>query len=251
MSTSAENYALEVWERPVEDSKWSISGSTITTTGKYYAYGDLQQAAYGLDATYLYASITAVGDFIGEVGQSPSTVGLKARYNFYFGLGTDPTDRFLLNIDDGSAVATGSFSSLGKVFQDANGDALGAGLSVTYDSSGGAESGTNGFESEIAAGQLLSRRTGNTIEMAIPLASLGLTSGDFSQVNFMYAGLATSNPSSPTDIFANDAYSATPGSGVEFDTLSLVPEPGSALTVLAGMVTLLLQRRRTMADASV
>lgn len=247
MSTSAENYAYEVWERPVEDSKWSISDGMITTTGKYYAYGDLQQAGFGLDATYLYASFTSVGDFIDEVGQSPTFVGLKARYNFYFGVTGDLTKQFLLTIADGSSVRTSSFGSIGKVYRDANGDALGSGLTITYDSSGGAEQGlSNGFESEIATGSLLARRTGTTIELAVPYASLGLNAADFSMLAYAYAGLATSNPSSNTDLFANDQFSARAGSGVEYDTLALVPEPGSAVLTLSGALMLFgISRRRT------
>jgi hypothetical protein len=153
----------------VEDSKWSISGGLITTTGKYYAYGDLQQAGFGLDATYLYASLTSVRDFIHEVGQSPGVVGLKARYSFYFGVTSDLTKQFLLTIDDGSAVGTSAFGSIGKIYQDANGNALGSGLTNTYDSSGGAEQAlSDGFEAEIAAGSLFARRTGTTIELAVP-----------------------------------------------------------------------------------
>jgi hypothetical protein len=246
VSTSAENYAYEVWERPVEDSKWSISADTITTTGKYYAYGDLQQAGFGLDAIYLYASFTSAGDFIHEVGQSPTFVGLKARYNFYFGVAGDSTKQFLLTIDDGSSVGTGSFGSIGKVYQDANGNVLGSGLTITLDSSGGAEQGlSDGFEAEIATGSMLARRTGTTIELAVPYASLGLNASDFSQLAYAYAGLTTSNPSSPTNLFVNDQFSAAAGSGVEYDTLALVPEPGSSVLALSGALILFgISRRR-------
>jgi len=51
---SSEIYSNEIWERSVEDGKWVESGGYRTTTGKYYAYGDLSSAALGYDEHYLY-----------------------------------------------------------------------------------------------------------------------------------------------------------------------------------------------------
>lgn len=248
ITTPVEDYDMEVWERPLEDGKWSTSGNTITTTGKYYGYGDIKEASYGVDSTNLYVRITAASDELGEIGKPADPVGLKARQYFYFGVGLTSTKRFFLNIDDGSSVSEGStFGQIGKVYRDNDGDAIGAGISVTYDDNNAEQNG-NGFETEVAPSALLARRNGFSIEMMIALSALGLTSGEFSQVNFAYAGLAVSNPSSNTDVFANDQFRFAAGVGVEYDTVSVmpsvVPEPGSTLCLVVGTATLLLRRRR-------
>ena len=168
-STSSEDYANEIWERSVEDGKVTLSGGIMTTTGKYYAYGDLAEGSFGSDSTYLYARFVTVGDFYQEPGLSPQTQGLKGKYVFYFGLDGDPTQQYVLSIDDGSSVSDSGFASAGKVYQDSNGDVPGSGLNVTYDSSGGAESFSNGFDAELSTAVMLARRSGTTLEMELEL----------------------------------------------------------------------------------
>jgi hypothetical protein len=244
MSASAEYYPWEVWERPLEDGKWTTNAVTYTTTGKYYAYADLQEGSFGYDSTWLYVKFVSAGAFIHEVGKSPEAHLLNARYNFYFQATGVATNRFLLNVPDGSAISTGGFSPVGKVYQDANGNVLGSGLTVTYDSSGGAEKNlTDGFEKEILPGELVGRRSGTTVELALRYTGLGLTSSSFNSLPFAYIGLAVSNPSSNNDIFANDEFPFAAGFGVEYDTL-IVPEPSAAILFLCGTTGLLVRRRR-------
>ena len=244
VSTSTEDYANEIWERSVEDGKITLSGGTMTTTGKYYAYGDLAEGSFGSDSTYLYARFVTVGDFFQEPGSSPQTQGLKGKYAFYFGIDGDPTQQYALSIDDGSSVSDSGFASAGKVYQDANGDVPGSGLNVTYDSSGGAESSSNGFDTELSAAVLLARRSGTTLEMELELSSIGLTQADLDDLSYIFLGVGISNPSSAQDLFANDHFPSAFGSGVEYDTLFINPEPGTALLLGLGLLGLAVRRNR-------
>ena len=92
---------------------------------------------------------------------------------------------------------------------------------------------------------LRATRTGTTLEMELDLASIGLTQGDLTNLAYMYIAVGISNPSAPQDLFANDSFSAAFGSGVEFDTLLLSPEPGTASLLGLGLVGLAWLRRRS------
>jgi hypothetical protein len=247
----AEDYANELWERPVEDAKWVESGGYRTTTGKYYAYGDLSAAALGYDNQYLYLSFTTVGSFVQNVGEGPIDSGLKAQYYMYFGVGDDPDKRYLVNLGNGSSVNAGGFTQIGKLYHDANQDLFGSGLLHTYDSTGGLEKDlSDGFESEIGSALVYSRSNGlNTIEMALDLASAGLNQSQVANLGFLYFAAATSNPSGPGDLFAHDEFREAPGQGQEYDTLGAitilsVPEPSSSMLSAAAVVLLLAKRRR-------
>ena len=61
--------------------------------------------------------------------------------------------------------------------------------------------------------------------MELELVSIGLTQADLDDLSYMYLAIGISNPSSPQDLFANDHFSAAFGSGVEYDTMHLLPEP--------------------------
>ncbi len=243
VSTAAEDYENEVWERSAEDGKITLSGGTMTTTGKYYAYGDLAEGSFGSDSIYLYGRFVAVGDYFQEPGKSPDVQGLKGKYYLYFGVDGDPTNQFVLIIDDGTAVSDAGFADAGKVYQDANGDVPGSGLNVTYDSSGGGEASlSDGFESEISSANLQAQRSGLTLEMQLELSTIGLIQADLDDLSYMYLAIAISNPSSAQDLFANDEFSAAFGSGIEYDSLHL-PEPSTGSLVLVGLVLIGCARR--------
>ena len=77
--------------------------------------------------------------------------------------------------------------------------------------------------------------------MAVLLSDLGLVLSDFdTDLDYAYTGLAVSNPSSSdTDLFVNDHFPESIGSGVEYDTLqmgTLVPEPATLIVLLIGLV---------------
>ena len=249
VDTSAENYAEELWERSIEDNKWTTSGGVHTTTGKYYAYGDITTTTYTFDDDFLYLSVTTAGDFTDD-GGSISTSGLKGHYYYYFGRGSE---RYALNIDDGSSLGSSWDSGYIKLYEDSNVDLLGSGIAVTYDDTGGNEANiSDGYENEIS-GTIFARAdtATHTVEMALGLAGLGWTEMDFYDAEFSMVGIAVSNPSSVTNLFANDEFPFASGSGVEYDTVALsispaaVPEPGVAsLVLIAAMVSCARRSRR-------
>ena len=78
-------------------------------------------------------------------------------------------------------------------------------------------------------------------------ADFAVIDGTLGNMDYFYLGIAESNPSSTTALFANDEFTETIGSGVEYDTLALagpaIPEPATlGLLVLGGLA--LLRRRR-------
>lgn len=237
VATAAENYSAELWERPIEDGKWTTSGSLHTTTGKYYAYGDIATVTYTFDANFFYLSVTVVGDYSDD-GGSISTAGLKGHYYYYFGKGAE---RYALNVDDGSALGSSWGGGSIKLYEDGNGDLLGSGIGVTYDDTGGNEGNiSDGYDNEISGTVFARADTGtHTVEMALGLGSIGWTEQDFYDAEFSMVGVAVSNPSSVSDLFANDEFPFASGNGVEYDTVEVslspaaVPEPGPAAFLFA------------------
>ena len=248
VATSAEDYAAERWERSIEDDKFTTSGGTHTSTGKYYAYGDITTVTYSFDDDFLYLSVVVAGDFADD-GGSLSTSGLKGHYYYYFGKGAE---RYALNVDDGSSLGSSWSSSSIKLFEDGNVDLLGTGIGITYDDTGGSEADdSDGYENQIS-GTIFARAdtATHTVEMALGLGDLGWSEQDFYDSEFSMVGVAVSNPSSVTDLFANDEFAFASGNGVEYDTVALaltppipVPEPDALMFLLAGGCLLGLRRR--------
>jgi len=257
VDTSAESYVDELWERSFEDNKASVSGSKVTTSGKYYAFGDLWKGGYGFDDNFLYIRFESRGTFMHEAGKSDtSEIGLKGHYYFYFGLENSPTNRFVVNVDDGTSVSDSGFSSIGKVYQDSNGDVGGTSFTETYDSTNKAEGdASDGFEDEISNANVLSRRSNAVLEIAVELGSINLTRTDIEGAyDFAHIGISVSNPSANTDLFANDQFPESWGNGVEYDTMAFqstiesgglpIPEPSSLILLGCGFFTLLSHRKR-------
>lgn len=247
VAVSSEDYSREIWERSVEDSKWVESGGFRTTTGKYYAYGDLVAAALGHDSDYLYLSFQTVGAFVQQVGEDPVYDALKAQYFMYFGVGNDPAQRYLVNLGNGSSINAGGFMQVGKLYHDRNQDVFGSGLRNTYDSTGGAERNlTDGFEFEVGGAQVYARSNGvDSVEMALRLSSAGLAAADMDKLGFLYFGAATSNPSSNGDLFVNDEFREAPGQGQEYDTLGAIPIPEPSTAMVLALAAAFAACRRT------
>lgn len=241
VSTSAEDWVNEIWERPVEDSKWSDGGGTRTSSGKYYGYADLVSASWGVGSDnmgndYLFSRWEVAGGFFHDAGSSPDFgAGFLGHYYFYY----EPAGELgqVIEISGGDADGVGtSFGTAGKVkfyTEGTEGDVPGTGITVTGE--GGPSYGGSTVSGEI-------RRNGAVVETAVLLSDLGLTISDFNNLDYAYAGVAVSNPSSPnTDLFANDFYTNAQGFGVEYDTIRLgtsaaaIPEPSSfaLLTMIA------------------
>jgi len=255
--SEAENYAGEVWERPIEDNKYTqstVNGTTFwTTTGKYYAYGDLKEVAYAFDDSYFYLSIQVVGNFMSEPGKSPSIEGLKGQYYYYFGKGDN---RFVLNVSSATGLGSSWSGSGVKMYKDdlSKGDvAYGSGFENNYDNTpGNNEKNFTSFSQEITNSVGLFARVDvatSTVEFALELASLmsyGFFTEDFFDLDFSIVGVAISNPSSVSNLFTNDNFRQASGQGQEYDTMHLriIPEPGVGFLLVIASMWMCVWRRR-------
>ena len=247
-TSTAEDYSNEIWERPVKDSTLNISGTDWTTTDLYFGYGDLKSADWGVESSmgddYLFVQWEVIGGFESKAGDPRINQGLKGHYYFYFK--TASGDAAAVEINDATVLTMGYTSGHVNRLLDNNGDVTGSGINVTFDDDIN-ESNSDSHEDSQVAG--LARSSGNFVEAAILLSDFGLTRADFnSPLLYAYAGVAVSNPSSPgTDLFANDEFSESFGSGVEYDTLQLgtsIPEPSSALVLGILVAAISIRKRR-------
>lgn len=272
-----EDYLAELWERPVEDDKWeNVSGGADDGKkrlidgdgGKYYGYADLASGKAGADATWIYVQWTSNARFIHIEGKnSPEgSPELKGKYIFYFKAPGKDATAFYVDSAESTLGTGGSYtanSSL-KIFQSQDGDdPPGTGIDQTFDNSDD-ENDSSGHETTIAQGddtgdpirgRILDLDGGSnyrTVEIAVKISDIdGYSASDFaisqgimSNLDYFYLGIAESNPSSTTAIFANDEFTEAIGSGVEYDTLLLVPEPASMMLLVFGGLAALARRRR-------
>jgi len=277
-----EDYSVERWERPVEDDKWEdVSGGahdgkrrlTDGDGGKYYGYADLASGKAGTDGTWVYIQWTSNARFIHIEGNSSpeGSPELKGKYIFYFKAAGKNATAFYVDSAESTLGTGGSFvsnSSL-KIFQSTDEkDPPGTGIDNTYDNSDD-ENASTGHETTITQGddsgdpirgRILDLDGGSnyrTVEIAVKLSEIdGYTAADFAatsdgtlgNLDYFYLGIAESNPSSTTDLFANDEFTETIGSGVEYDTLALagpgVPEPATVALLVLGGLALLRHRRK-------
>ena len=224
--TSAEDYANEIWERPVQDNNWSDSGGTRTSTGEYWAYVDLEAGGWGIDETYLYVNWAVVGDYK-DVDGTKTSEGLLGHYYFY----TKDSEGTVFGVEIAGGDAkdfTDTFGGLpGKV--------------KLWEGSGSIVSGEG-------------RAIGSTVEVAILLTDFNeflgrtLTAADLAN---SYLGVAKSNPSAfNTDLYANENFAEAIGSGVEYDTMlltSAVPVPAAVWLFGSGLIGLVGMARRKKA----
>ena len=286
---NCEDYDSELWERPIEDNKWEeISGGaddgkrrlTDGDGGKYYGYADLASGKVGTDGTWVYIQWTSNARFIHIEGKSSpeGSPELMGKYTFYFKAAGEPATAFYVDSAESTLGTGGSYisDSALKVFQSLDGkDPPGTGITQTYDNSND-ENDSTGHEATIIQGddsgdpirgRIIDLDGGTdyrTVEIAVLLSEIdGYTESDFAvtgdgtlgNLDYFYLGIAESNPSSTTALFANDEFPEMIGSGVEYDTLALagpaggggeppVPEPATlSLLALGGLA--LIRRRRT------
>ncbi len=270
--TAGDVYTDEVWERPVEDNEWfDVAGGIRTNRGRYYAYGDLKSASWGVTSNFFFVSITVVSNFFHQPGNTPDFgAGYKGHYYVYFGTNADGGRGYNLALTEGNKAAEGTNFVVESgdgafLYRDTDGDVGGPytnisanGLAITYTNSPVAnEKNLTSYETELKPDvngfTIFARRQGNTIEMAMTLtnfAGTGLNSNYFANLQFMRVGVAVSNPSSGlTDVFANDEYPFAKGNGVEYDTIKMgteIPEPGAfaAFALATGAVAALRRRKR-------
>ena len=249
--TAAEDYDHEIWERPVEDNQWSDSAGTRTSSGKYYAYIDMKSAAWGIgtsdDEDYIFVKWEVVGAFQHEIGKDAESKLLEGHYYFYaepvgkkaFAIETIGKD--LIDSDDPSDF--GDVAGKVKIHEElVEGNIPGTGIPIT-------EEGTPSFGNSQVAGQGRADTSAGVVEVAVLLSDLGLTRSDFDvALDYAYTGIAISNPSADSDLFANDHFPELIGSGVEYDTIqmgTLIPEPATIFIMATVGVPMLLRRRRS------
>jgi PEP-CTERM motif-containing protein len=238
--TISEDYANEIWERPVKDNEWSDAGGTRTSEKLYYAYADLKSADWGVgtsDGTdYLFVRWEVVGAFQHEIGKSLESKLLESHYYFY----AEPAGMkaFAIEVPSGKDLGSDFGDASGKVniYEEVQeGDVPRTAITTTQE-------GGSSFGNSQVKGDGRTNTSTFITEVAVKLSDLGLVLSDFdTDLDYAYTGVAVSNPSSSnTDLFANDHFPVTIGSGVEYDTLRMgtsVPEPASlALLSLGGLV---------------
>ncbi len=253
MPSSAYVYGEERFELPVEIGKWTVSGGVITNQGdaKYYEYIDMKQGRWGVDECFFYVSWETVGSRIYTPGSGYSSNGLTGLYYAYFGIRGKPDIVVSLAGTAKDISATDyidiSTPGWGKVFEDLT-DSSGADQDVPGPNGDPAEIGNTfqegtGFDTENSGASLFGRVNGNVVEVALDLSSLGLTKADMSMLDYAFIGTAESNPSAPSDLFANDHFVS---GAVQFDNAVLgtaIPEASSALLAMLGASLLCLRRR--------
>ncbi len=250
--SSAEDYANEIWERPVQDPDWSDDGTTRTSLKIYYAYGDLKAGAWGIGTSgtvnddtstdYLFVQWEVVGAFQHEVDKDAESKLLEAHYYFY----AEPAgkDAIAIEVPSGKDLGADFGDVAGKVniYEEENGGAPVTAITVT-------EEGGDGFHNAQPKGEGRTNTSTFVTEVAVKLSGYGLTLADFdTDVDYAYIGVAVSNPSgADTDLFANDHFPDAKGSGQEYDTMrmgTLVPEPATMSLLALGGLAILRRRRR-------
>ncbi len=239
--TSAEDYANEIWERPVSDGKWTDSSGTRRTTSgaEYWAYGDLKSGAWGVDSEYLYMKWEVVGDYKHIYGENnPVTEELKGHYYFY----AEPAGKnaFAVEVPSGKDLGANFGDVTGKVniYNESN-DHVPGSDDITVTGEGG-----DSFGNVQVKGEGRTNTSTFVTEVAVLLSDLGLSKSDFVDhaLDWAYLGVAVSNPSSPaTDLFANDHFAEAQGFGQEYDTIrmgTVVPIPAAVWLFGSGLLGL-------------
>ncbi len=264
-TASAYNYSAEQFELPVQASGWNYDGNpaatsgtllhsgSTTTPGKYWSYIDATQAVFTADSQYWNIRISVAGDYewAGDSGSAESPVGLKGKYYAYFGQ-FNTGDHYAFNIDSGTGLST-SFDTAGgvKLFEDST-DAgktppYGTAITTTFDDDNN-EGNYSGYLSEISTSALTARThysAGSVydIEFRYDYTIGPIAKSFLEDLDYLYVGVAESNPSATSALFANDHFTENGGTSAEYDTI-LIPEPSTGVLALLGLLCLTGRRRR-------
>lgn len=180
---------------------------------------------------------------------------MKGKYYVYFGQ-YGSGNHWAFNIDSGTGLSA-SFDTAGgvKLFGDSADPTktppYGTGITTTFDDNTG-EANFTGYNNEISTNSLTARTlydNANSIfdvEYRYDFINGPISEAILMNLDYLYIGVAVSNPSATSDLFANDHFTRTGATSAEYDTLliNVIPEPSSAVLVLLGLLGLAGQRRR-------
>jgi len=228
IDSGADSYQIDTYERPTVQTyqvRTLDDSSELFAANEYYENLDIVSAQTGLDATYLYVSITMFGlDKSTEDGVD-TFEGLKYRYGFRFSLEPDGANGYLFTTDDPLAKHGTSYGLVGnKGYQDTNGDVGGSGLldglTTTKEDDPAAAIG-NGFDLQrVNDGEIINgANTGSevlyarinpvdptTVEFALNYTLLGFSMADMLNVSYFEFEAIKGDPEDPQNYLWNDEY---------------------------------------------
>ena len=147
----------------------------------------------------------------------------------------------------GTSFATFADAAVYEDLKDGVSDVPGPGgdpADITVTGQGG-----DGYESPVIGAILEGRRNNHVVELALDYSTVGLTKFQVERFEYAIIRTAVSNPSAPTDLFANDHFVVS-GESVEYDNVRLtgtpswVPEPSRVCVLVLGALGLLSIRFR-------
>ncbi len=279
VDAGADQYAIDQWERPTNQTYKFWSGAGLYgTDGDYFANLDIVRGLSGFDENFVYFGIDLYDNALYK-NDNPITIdqeGLKYDYRVRLSLEENGNNGWLLSTDDPENKVGTTWGQSGvKGFRNTNGDFAvnGNGYNSEFISDGEITqtpyAGAPNLNGEDTLWARVSPLDDTIVEFALKYANLGLTADDLKTLPYLvfeankgtkdpanyiwnqeYTGSQAGSPNYGGSGDDNEFGSQGLGNVYELDTLRLtgpdahMPEPSTASMLLAGLASLLLVRRR-------